>query len=118
MRRSSLRGARMPEPQVYKEVDDDALMALVITEDGSLEFAAVIEQQGDTLYLRKLHIYGGGPNTMGLRAIRRYIQQVAISLDVKTVIIEGGERVTGAAAGEKGTGPRMPKRLTFHREEP
>lgn len=108
----------MPENRLYKEVDEDALMASFQTEHGVVEFAAVIVQDGDTLYLRQFHVYGAGPNSMGLKAMRRYIQQLAVSLDVKTIIIEGGERVTGAANSEKGTGPRIPKRLIFHREEP
>lgn len=109
----------MPEPRlIEKEVDQEAVMGKIHTDHGVIEFASVIEQEGDTLYLRQLHIYGGGPNTIGIRALRGYVMQLARSYGAKQVVIEGAKRVTGVAKGKAGTGPRMPGRLIFKVEDP
>ena len=107
----------MAEPKlIEKEIDDGAVMGTFLTEHGKVEFASMIEQDGDTLYLRQLHVYGRGPNTVGIRALRGYVTQLARSMGASRVVIEGADRVTGAIQ-KAGGGSRTPRQLIFNVED-
>lgn len=98
------------------DVGHDAVMGRIRVGLMDIEFCASIAWKSRCIELRGLHVYGAGPNTYGIRILRASMQQVMILLDVDEVLIIGAERVSGAANGDSGTGPRMPKQLLFRRE--
>lgn len=67
-------------------------------------------------WISQLHIDGAGPNTLGMARLRRAMLWLMDELRVDEIVVEGGQRVTGAARGPVGTGPRTPARLSFKRE--
>jgi hypothetical protein len=99
-------------------VDVDVVLGAVLIDGKRIEFAANLAYFGRRLELTKLHLHGAGPNTFGPQALRAAVEALMVELDVDEVIIEGGSRVTGAATGRAGTGPRTPRRLHFLRERP
>lgn len=66
--------------------------------------------------ISQLHIDGAGPNSLGMRRLRRAMFWLMDELKVDEIVVAGGQRVTGAARGRVGTGPRTPARLSFKRE--
>lgn len=86
--------------------------------DRRVEFATNFAVIGRRIELSQLHLHGAGPNVLGPRALRQAVQALMVSFDVEEIVIDGGQRVTGAATGPAGTGPRTPKRLHFRRDPP
>jgi len=93
------------------EVDGDVFSAEISTDFGVFEVVAEFEIDGRTLYIRKAHVDGPGPGTVGTRDLRSLIRGFAERCkglaDVDTVVLEGAERTTGARPG------RRPRPLVF-----
>ena len=98
------------------EFSQDVVHGKIIIEHQEIEFMANVVWDHRTLHLSQLHVYGGGPNTLGLRRLNAAIQELLVQLDLDTLEIEGGQPVTGSATGPAGTGPRTPRKHTFHRK--
>jgi hypothetical protein len=62
---------------------------------------------GRTAVLHRLHILGGGRNTLGQRALRELINWAKVQLDVDQIRIEGATRTSGAGPG------RIPAAIVF-----
>ena len=97
-------------------VDVDVILGAVVIDDVRVEFAANLSIVGRRVELAKLHLHGAGPNSFGPQVLRDAVQSLMRQLDVDELTIEGGTRVTGAATGRAGSGPRTPRRLHFTRE--
>jgi hypothetical protein len=82
---------------------------LVTLTDGIrvVEILTEVEFVGRTAVLHRLHILGGGPNTLGSRALRQLINWAKVQLDVEQLRIEGATRTSGAGPG------RVPPVLVF-----
>lgn len=98
------------------QVDVDVMLGVLVLDSGRVEFATNFVIIGRRIELSRLHLHGAGPNVLGPSAVRQALQAVMVSFDVDEIVIEGGTRVTGAATGRAGTGPRTPKRLHFKRD--
>lgn len=99
-----------------EEVDVDVILGAVLIDEARIEFAANLLIVRRRVELSKLHLHGAGPNTFGPQVLREAVQALMRQLDVDELVIEGGTRVTGAATGRAGGGPRTPRRLHFVRE--
>lgn len=97
-------------------VDVDVLLGTVRFDDTRIGFAANFVIVGRRIELAKLHLHGARPNTLGPQVLREAARALMRNLDVDERVIEGGTRVTGAATGRAGSGPRTPRRLHLVRE--
>ena len=89
------------------EQDGDAVHIAADLPSGTISVFANMERRGTTLYLRKLHIDGAGPGTVGISALRSVARDIGRGQGVKTVVIQGGVRTTGARPG------RRPRSITI-----
>jgi hypothetical protein len=103
---------------VDKEVDGNVVCVCFDIDGIAVEVMASMERDGETLFLRDLHVYGPGPNVLGLAGVRWAVRELGRQHGARRVVIDGGMRVTGAAVGPAGTGPRRPRRLIFDVEDP
>jgi hypothetical protein len=71
------------------------------------EIVADIEVGRRRIVLRRLHISGAGPNTMGPAALRRLLRWAKEQRDVDELRIEGAARTSGANPG------RFPRALVI-----
>jgi hypothetical protein len=99
-----------------QQVDVDVVLGVVLVDGAPVEFIANFELASRSIHLSKVHLHGAGPNSLGAQALREAVQQVMVAFDAAELVLEGGQRVTGASAGPAGTGPRRPKRLHFVRD--
>ena len=99
------------------DVDGDTIEGEIVL-DGAVVavFMSNVSKVGRVAELRRLHVDGAGPNTLGPGRLQRAMRWLMDQLDVDEILVEGGRRVTGAARGPAGTGPRTPSRLSFTRE--
>jgi hypothetical protein len=74
---------------------------LLVLTDGHrrLEVLADVELNGSEAVLRRLHILGAGPNTLGPAALLRLIRWSKEWLYVDKLRIEGAVRTSGAGSG-------------------
>lgn len=100
------------------EMDGDVVAGALLSGAHVVRFLCRVQFEGRTVTLSGLHLDGSGPNTLGPRSLRRAMTWLMHAFDVDRIIVDGGDRMTGAAAGPRGTGPRKPSRLTFTREHP
>jgi hypothetical protein len=66
--------------------------------NGEVEIMTRMYIEDDTLYLQGLDIYGGGPGSQGLRALRDLARAFGKDQGVSMVIIEGTPRAAGSGA--------------------
>ena len=66
---------------------------------GEIRVLTEMVKEGDTLFLRGLHIQGPGPGTVGLRELREFAKLIGREQGAAKVIIEGGTRTTGVNPG-------------------
>ena len=99
-----------------EQVDVDVMLGVVVVDGRRVEFATNFEVSSRSIALSQVHLYGAGPNTLGPQALNEAVRAVMVAFDVDEMVIDGGLRVTGAASGAVGTGPRRPKRLHFKRD--
>jgi hypothetical protein len=66
-----------------------------------------VEFVGRTAVLRRLHILGGGRNTLGPGVLRELINWAKVELDVEQLRVEGATRTSGAGPG------RVPRPVVF-----
>lgn len=101
------------------EHDQNVLSGEVRLEGTIIRFMSDYVITGGTLHLERLHLDGPGKNKL-LKSmyLRAAVLQLGIEFGVSMVEIQGGQRVTGAATGPAGAGPREPKRLIFPVRKP
>jgi hypothetical protein len=109
---------RMVVDLQISQIDVDVMLGVLILDSARVEFATNFSVNGRRIELSQLHLHGGGANILGPRALRDAMQALMVWFDVDEIVIDGGSRVTGAATGPAGTGPRTPKRLHFKRDLP
>lgn len=97
------------------QVDVDVVLGVLVVDGSPVEFVANFVLAERSIHLSQVHLYGSGPNSLGAQALRGAVQQVMVAFDADELVLDGGPRVTGAAAGPFGTGPRRPRRLHFSR---
>jgi hypothetical protein len=72
-----------------------------------IEIVADIEVGQRRVVLRRLHVSGAGPNTMGPAVLRRLMRWAKVRLDVDELRIEGAARTSGVNPG------RFPRALVI-----
>ena len=92
------------------------MLGFVLIDGQRVEFATNFLVSSRSIELSQVHLYGGGSNTLGPQALKAAVRALMIALDVDELVLDGGLRVTGAATGSAGSGPRRPKRLHFKRD--
>lgn len=100
------------------QIDEDVMLGVLMVDSARVEFATNFALDGSRIELSQLHLHGAGANLLGPRALRNAMQALMAWFDVGEIVIDGGSRVTGAATGPAGTGPRTPKRPHFTRDLP
>lgn len=94
------------------ELEIDPLGAVrAILSDGNnhVEFVGDFELSGRGATIDGLHVYGGGPNSLGIAGLTGVIRWAMERLDVDELRIEGATCTTGASPG------RRPAALIFRR---
>jgi hypothetical protein len=93
--------APVPEWEITQiERDGDAIWIEASGSNGSITVAANVTREGDTLILSRAHFDGPGANALGIRSLRALVRVFGRREGVKKIIIEGGERTTGANPGK------------------
>ena len=101
------------------EVDDGVIEGELLADGRAIaSFMANVAVADGVALISHLHLDGAGPNSLGVTRLQRAMAWLLAELDVDEIIIDGGQRVTGAAQGVAGTGPRTPSRLSFKRKLP
>lgn len=101
------------------EVDQGVIEGQILVSGAVVAaFMCNVAVTGRVASISRLHLDGAGPNTLGARRLQRTMVWLMDALEVDEIVVEGGLRVTGAAKGPAGTGPRTPARLSFKRELP
>ena len=68
-----------------------------------VEFVADFELGARHAVRRGLHVYGAGPNSLGISDLRALIRWAKGHLDVDELRIEGATRTSGASPGRRPT---------------
>ena len=89
------------------EQDQDVILFRIAGPKGTVEVIAQIQVEGETAVLRRAHIQGPGPRSIGLRELRLLAREFGRRMGVKRVIVYGSIRLTGANPG------RLPRALRF-----
>jgi hypothetical protein len=87
--------------------DGDTILVSCSDDVQTVEIIANLALADRTAVLRKLHIQGAGPNTLGPAALRELIKWVKNKRDVDELRIEGATRTSGAGPG------RIPRPIVF-----
>jgi hypothetical protein len=96
------------------DAQSNVVLARIEMVEVTLSVLAEVAITGRSLILGGLHIQGENvePNEVGIRDLRRVVQEVMEDLDVDHIIVEGATRSTGAGPG------RTPRQLRFSRKIP
>jgi hypothetical protein len=87
---------------VEMEIDAaGAVRALLSNGAQTVEFVANFELGDRWVALRGLHVYGAGPNSLGIAGLRELIRWAKEQLDVDELRIEGATRTSGASPGRR-----------------
>ena len=87
------------------ERDGDVVRLVGRTSAGKIEAVASMSKEADVLRFTGLHIEGPGAGTIGLSGLRALGRDLGRSEGVRTVIIQGARRISGANAG------RIPRQI-------
>jgi hypothetical protein len=81
----------------------DAVRAVLRGGEQVVEFVADLELGDRHAVLSGLHVYGPGPNSLGIAGLRELIRWAMEQLDVDELRIEGATRTSGASPGRRPT---------------
>ncbi len=93
--------------RVVEQVDDVVHLAVQHGDD-TIEAMANVAREGDTLFLRQVHIQGSAPGRVGVRGLFEMVRDLGRANGVKRVVIEGGRRTTGPPSMQG----RFPRAIT------
>ena len=66
---------------------------------GEIRILAEVSREGNTLFLRKVHIEGLGSGSVGAGGLREFARQLGRQNRVREVVVEGARRTSGANQG-------------------